>query len=225
MATPCPNLDAFLGNELCRELVGRAGGLSALAQLSGAAVLHIGLTDAGDLEQAARSRQLRVAAVSLRGARRCLEIIGRKTVLLARADLGGAGGGEDDGAMGKAERERLKEAAERLLREGKVQTTDAQALPAPEIFVRGAEDRQKQRGGMKLYKRRQKQSEQSVLERETARVRMGESLEEQRGKLLARADVRAAMEREKNQLLEREGRKRQRATELSEYDDLLHLTI
>lgn len=236
MSSTAPNLEAFLGLDLSRQLVQRVGGLSALSQLSGPALLRVGLSDTENIAEMSRMKQLRagllshtptfidyfgedeVPAHSLRGARKSLEIIGRKVSILARTDEGKA---RPDGSLGREEREKLNESCERLLKEGKVAVEDTQALAAPEAFTRDA--RNNKRGGLKLHKRRQ--NDVGVLERATARVRMGESEEEQREKLIERADIRAELMKEQEKLVLREGRKRQRQEPQSEYSDLMSLSL
>lgn len=239
-----PNLEAFLGVEVSHELVRVAGGLPRLVQLAPGKLLHLGLTDTKRMDQARRMEQLRAGVLSLaptfvdtfgeegelpahsvKGARKCLEILSRKCVLLARVD---ANGGRPDGSMGREEREKLGETCERLAREGLVNEVDTQALPVPVVVARGEGDpsQRKVRGGTKLYKRRESQNEVGVLERATARVRMGVSEEQQREELLERADIRRAIQQQQEKLMEREGRKRQRTeTAPSEYDDLLELSL
>lgn len=245
-----PNLEAFLGVEVSAELVQQAGGLPRLVQLAPGKVLHLGLTDSRRMDQGRRMEQLRAGVLAfsptfvdtfgeetelpahaVKGARKCLEIISRKCVLLARVD---ANRGRPDGSLGREERDKLRETCERLAREGMVSETDTQALPVPEVLPprgdggdkSGAAQR-KVRGGIKLHKRRENQNEVGVLERATARVRMGVSEEQQREELLERADIRQALQRQQEKMMEREGRKRQRTSEAapSEYDDLLGLSL
>lgn len=241
MENRSPNLDAFLGKPLATTLIQEAGSLFVLSQNSVAGLLHLGITRGSTPEIVSRHKQLRAGLLSdtptlvdvfgegeipsylLKGARKSLSIIARKCLLLARVDNVR---GSIDGSLGREERSKLFDACQRLFKEGKVCTTDTQAIPIPEVFHRPTEaEKRKQRGGVKLFKRLENLKEVGVLERATSRLKMGISEEQQRQELLERADIFNKIQREQEKQNERLHRKHQRSNTKSEYDDLLSLAL
>ncbi|KAG5482616.1 hypothetical protein CUR178_05759 [Leishmania enriettii] len=236
-----PNLDALLGAPLAAELVSRAGGLWALCKLSDAALRMLGTEEFQSIASSSRAKQLHaglllkaslfadafgdeeeVDTTDLKAAQKGAAQLGRKCVLIAKADLAGA---YPDGSLGEAEKEKLKAAFARLLAEGKVTAEDTQALAVPFVYVRGEAAKHK-RGGVKERKKREAQQEPlSVVARATQRVRMGISEEEQVRQLLQREDIRSEFAKERDQQLLKESRKRGREATRDEYDDLQNISL
>lgn len=236
-----PNLEAFFGKQLTNDLIHEAGNLSLLSQRSSSALLQLGITNANSSELVARYKQLRAGLLSgtptfvdvfgegevpsyhLKGARKCLAIIARKCSLLARVDHVR---GSTNGSLGRDERSKLYDACQRLFKEGKVSTTDTQAIPIPEVYKHATEaEKRKQRGGLKLHKRLESMKEVGVLERATSRVKMGISEEQQRQELLERTDIFSKIQQQQEKQSERLSRKHPRPITNSEYDDLLNIAL
>lgn len=238
-----PNLCELIGLEVCERLLGHAGSLDNLANLSDTALRLCGL-DARSGEEGAhttRGKSLQagylleapvfvryfgndeIRAHDLKAARKSLALLARRCVLAARVDLAG---GTSDGSFGRKELDSVRGAFERLCAEGKVSAVDEQALPVPEVRQRG-EPVKKRRGGFAEYKKWQRRQSEpvSVVEKALTRVRMGVSEEEQRDLLLQRSDIRVGLMEERERELQRAGRKKARNEVHDEYDDLLDITL
>ncbi|KPI86822.1 hypothetical protein ABL78_4099 [Leptomonas seymouri] len=236
-----PNLEALLGTSLTSELLARAGGLLQLSHLSDAALRLMGSEDFQSIASSSRAKQLHAGlllkapvfteifgdaeeadAANIKAAQKGVAQLGRKCVLVAKADLSGA---SPDGALGESEREKLRAAFTRLCAEGKVAAEDTQALSVPFVFVRGDVAKQK-RGGQKERKKRQAQGEQpGVMERATQRVKMGVSEEEQVRQLLQSGVIRSEFAKQREKELQKESRKRGREEPHDEYDDLINIAL
>lgn len=241
MTGSSPNLEAFCGKKIASLLIQEAGSLSFLARSSPPALQQLGLTNVSNPQLVGKHKQLRTGLLSdtptfvdvfgddeipsylLKGARKCLAIIARKCLLLARVD---DVGGSADGSLGRDERSKLYDTCQRLFKEGKVSTTDTQAIPVPEVYQKSSEEeRRKQRGGVKLYKRLEKSKEIGVLERATSRIKMGVSEEQQRQELLERTDIYSNIQQEQEKQQKRLQMKRPRSTATSKFDDLLSISL
>ncbi|RNF10138.1 uncharacterized protein Tco025E_06867 [Trypanosoma conorhini] len=230
-----PNLSALVGREVAARLVEQAGGLASLARLSGVALRHLGLDAASQFQ---RSRHLHageiaaapvfveffgadeVRADDMQAAKKAVAVLARKCSIAAKADLAG---GPATGALGAAELEKVRRSFEVLLAEGKVNATDTQALPVPQVFVRG-EEAKKKRGGRREFRKQQAQKDApSALERAVSHVKMGVSEEEQLQSLMQRSDVRTQLLKGVTKAPEQ--RKRPREADTEEYDDLLQIRL
>lgn len=234
-----PNLEQLVGTDLAHRLCAKAGGLPSLAKLNDNALRHLGYEDI-IMTGPSHAKQLHcgylmeapvfvesfgdgeIAADVLRGAQKALTLLGRKCALAAKTDLLG---GSADGQMGASELERLKTAFARLKAEGKVSAVDTQALPVPEVQKRG-EAPERRRGGIKDFKRRERQLEvPGVLQKALSRVKMGISEEEQRAAHMESTDLRLAYLREQEKEMQREALKRPRQEVTDDYDDLLNIML
>lgn len=233
-----PNLEELLGTALAQRLLHAAGGLVALSRLSDGALRHLGAESVG---LTGRARLLHsgfladapvfvqcfgeddVTATDLAAARKGLAQLGKKCVLAVKTDVSG---GAPDGSFGGMEREKLKEAFQRLLAEGKVSVVDTQALPVPEVHKRG-EAPKRRRGGIKEFKKNEARQEvPSVVEKTFARVRLGVSEDQQREEHLQSNELRVAFMKEQEKMIEQATRKRGREEAADdEYDDLLNLAL
>lgn len=237
-AASAANLEELLGTTLARQLLAEAGGLVELSRLTDGALRHLGAATVG---LTGRAHQLHcgyvvdapvfvqyfgedeINANDLAAARKALAQLGKKCVLAIKTDVSA---GSPDGAFGAAEREKLKAAYARLLTEGKVSVVDTQALQAPEVHKRG-EAPKKKRGGVKEHMKRDAQKDApGIVEKRLARVKMGVSEEEQREQMLQSNELRVAVMKEQEKMIERETRKRGREeTTADEYDDLFNIAL
>nr|CCC92238.1 unnamed protein product [Trypanosoma congolense IL3000] len=233
-ATLLPNLCALVGFEVKKKLIEGVGSVAALAQLSDAALRRVGLEEgknftsghhlrAGYLAEAPVFVEFfggdDVRAEDLQAARKGIAILARKCCLALKTDISGK---FPDGAFGDGELEKVRQSFALLLAEGKVCANDTQALPVPQVFIRG-EEVKKKRGGRKELRKQQTQRDiVNPLERAVSHVKMGVSEEEQLQSIMQRTDLQAEMLKSIAKPLEM--RKRPREGH-EEYDDLMQIRL
>ncbi|KAG8345745.1 hypothetical protein TRVL_03428 [Trypanosoma vivax] len=230
-----PNLCALVGCEVTRKLVERAGSVAALARLSDAGLRHAG-SEASTSPHHADSLYAcflsgapvfvdffgtdAARADSLQAARKGLAVLARKCHLAIKADVSDHSG---DCTFGEEELKKVKRSFETLLIEGKVNCTDTQALPVPDVFVRGEKTKKRRAGWKELRKQQAQKDAPNALERAVSYVKMGVSEEEQLQAIMQRSDLQAEVLKTIKKAPEQ--RKRPRGDDDGEYDDLLQIKL
>ncbi|AAZ13243.1 Putative snoRNA binding domain containing protein, putative [Trypanosoma equiperdum] len=232
--TSVPNLCMLVGDAVVNKLMRKVGSVAALARLSDAALRHIGMEEDG---ASANGHHLRagylaeapvfveffgdecVRADDLQAARKGIAVFARKCCLALKTDISGS---SPDGAFGGAELEKLRHSFELLLTEGKVSSTDTQALPVPHVFVRGEEVKKKRGGWKELRKLQAKQEAPNPLERAVSYVKMGVSEDQQLQSIIQRGDLQAQLLKSITKAVETKKRPRDGD---EEYDDLMQIRL